>query len=142
MSKILKTVFTLLTISSMAFITNCSNLVEQTSSASGSSHNSGEDCLSCHTGGEAFDMTIGGTVYTDSTGATESTGVEVIGTKDGSEVFRLEVDKKGNFYTNQDITFPIQVELSTGQVMSASVSSGGCNSSGCHDGSSESVIYE
>ena len=79
-------------------------------------------------------MTVGGTLYTDNTQATTNggSGVEVIFSANGSEVYRIPVDKSGNFYTNRTLDFPVSVSLSNGNTMTATVAAGNCSSSSCH----------
>lgn len=112
------------------------------SSASSSSHNSGEDCLAggCHATGEN-QLTIAGTLYTSSSSSTEVTG-GIVTVSNGTDTIDLESDQDGNFYTNDE-------RFSSGTMTSATASGGsmvqtislpsGCNS--CHTVSGDGRIF-
>lgn len=81
---------------------------------SSESHNAGQNCMTCHNGGQ-FDeavreggwWNIAGTVY-KSGGATASEGTVELWTgpgRTGSFVYKLPIDAKGNFYTSKVVDF-------------------------------------
>lgn len=95
----------------------------------------GNDCLSCHNGAQAQKWTVAGTVFDTMTGA-KPVGVE------GAQVYvsdakgrwlTLTANSVGNFYTAEDLTPPMKVQVAFGSKRMAMVSappSGSCNS--CH----------
>ena len=96
-------------------------------------HNPGQDCMnSCHFHGFA----VAGTLmkadgHTPATGAT----VTIVDSNNASQ--DVIVGLNGNFYTFLPVAFPIRVQASmcpSVQVMTATVSKGGCNATDCHGG--------
>jgi len=108
---------------------------------SSESHNIGRDCIECHkSGGEGEGwFTVAGSVYDVSlanlyAGATVKLSTEPL--NGGTIVKTIEVDKKGNFYTTENVSFTdglyVSVTGKTGIVkyMTQKISSGHCNN--CH----------
>jgi len=119
-------------------ITSCqkNNNNVGTSSTSGKSHYSGQNCMKCHNGTNG--MTIAGTVYDSVTKATLSGVTIKIYTKNtltGSPICTLQSDASGNFYMSSNLDFSTGVypatqgKTKTYQHVSV-VKSGQCNS--CH----------
>jgi len=110
------------------------------------SHNSGQDCMSCHnkSGNEAASegwWNVAGTVYNDNKLANNVT-VELWSEPNGKgfRILNLVSDKKGNFYTNKIINFnggcyPL-IKNGTKTKAMLSVFKGGmsCSNSNCHGG--------
>lgn len=100
----------------------------------------GENCLSCHgAGGKAADearFTLAGTVFSSATAGTDQglEGVKIDVTDAQGKNISLTSNRVGNFYTAQDLTFPLKaVKVSKNgkeASMGTQVSSGGC--AGCH----------
>ena len=115
-----------------------------------SSHNMGQDCMSCHkSGGQAseYQFQIAGTVYDSTKVNTYPNAVIKFYTgpnATGNLVLTLEVDKLGNFFTTQAINwgqglYP-SVEGKGGVLhMPQATSNGSCNS--CHNGSANPRIW-
>jgi cytochrome c553 len=126
------------------------------SSASGGSHNVGQDCMSCHNqhGNEAITeggwWNIAGSVFSDDGDAPFSNAKIELWSKpdrEGTLYYTLEVDQNGNFYTEKIVKyngscFPVVVNLETGdyESMSSAYRSGGCNS--CHGVSTDRIYVE
>ena len=81
----------------------------------------GDDCLDCHSGGEAKAWTVAGTMGHQGShlSITDATGWS----------FTLRANKVGNFYTAERVTFPLRVAVD-GQPMTNPVQDGSCNR--CH----------
>jgi len=120
------------------------DLVESTA-GDDESHNSGENCGSCHNqnGNEAVReagwWTVSGTVYNDNNKVEKNAVIELWEkpNKGGRLIKRLYSDDKGNFYTNQIIDFnggcyPSITVGSSYITMEPAYSGGSCNS--CHGG--------
>lgn len=111
------------------------------SSASGTSHNTGKNCMGCH------QFTAAGSVYNKALSA-GFPGAEVMLTTQangaGTVLGTFTVNKSGSFYTNSSINFGngiyVSVTGSSGTVkhMGTAITSGACNS--CH-GSSTSKVW-
>jgi len=111
------------------------------SSSSGTSHNTGRDCLSCHR------FTAAGSVYNKALSAGFSGAVVKLTTAAngaGTVLGTFTVNKSGSFYTSSSINFGtgvyVNVTGSSGNTkyMSSAITLGACNS--CH-GSSTSKIW-
>jgi hypothetical protein len=103
-----------------------------------SSHNKGQDCLSCHATGQdpLLRWTLAGTVWQDSFGTTPRTGATVTVVDARGLSLKLVTDVEGNFYTAQAVNFPITINASacpSTRAMVGKPTQGSCNSSGCHD---------
>lgn len=119
----------------------------------GGSHNAGLNCISCHNGaGEAPLFTVGGTIYTSSAGTTTDPGITVRiysgPNSTGTLLLTLVSDASGNIHSSSSINlsggvYPVVVNKTTGTVtaMPISTTSGGCNASGCHNGTSNPRVY-
>lgn len=101
-------------------------------------------CLSCHVqGGEGPRFFAGGTVYKDTAATIPAPQVEVRFRDGAGNTFSTYTDALGNFLvtageaTSAGITFPLQVgarDATSTKLMSASITSGDCNSAACHGG--------
>lgn len=118
------------------------------SSTSESSHNMGQNCMSCHVKGGKGEgwFQVAGTVYGTSGNATNpNSTIHLYSAPNGGGTLKytLLVDKSGNFYTTETIDFgsglyPSVAGKTATAHMSSSTSSGQCNS--CH-GVSTSKIW-
>ncbi len=109
-----------------------------TSGADGSTHNAGRNCIGCH------DLKYAGTVYTDATGTTPASSVTVIVTEADGTQRSMVSDQSGNFYSDQGNPaggYTVTVQGNSVN-MARTVTSGGCNSSGCHTGDTVPRIYQ
>lgn len=81
--------------------------------------NQGEDCVSCHReGGKAPRtlFTISGSVFRAAAGEPRETGaaeVELLLTDASGRRITLRTNSGGNFYSRQEVLFPVQVALRT-----------------------------
>lgn len=104
----------------------------------GSSHNAGQDCISCHATNPDLTLrfTLAGTLYLDSFGTTPRGGATITVTDAKGLIVPLVSDVEGNFYTTRALTFPVSVSASacpSTMAMMAKPANGSCNASGCHD---------
>jgi hypothetical protein len=104
-----------------------------------SSHNKGQDCLSCHATGQnpLLRWTIAGTLWQDSFGTTPRAGATVTVVDARGLTLKLVSDVEGNFYTAQAVSFPLTVSASacpSNKAMMEKVPQGSCNVTACHDG--------
>jgi hypothetical protein len=81
----------------------------------------GDDCLDCHSGGEARAWTVAGTMGHQ--------GSVVSITDANGWSFTLRSNKVGNFYTAEGVRFPLRVSVD-GATMTGPVTDGSCNR--CH----------
>lgn len=103
-------------------------------------HNPGLSCVEagCHDGGgEPPLFTLAGTLYLDQAGTTPLAGATLVFTDNNAVEIKLRTSSNGNFYTNQDIAFPIQAKASlcpNSLSMTAPIDQamGNCNQAGCH----------
>lgn len=99
-------------------------------------HNAGEPCLACHGKGEGPDFSLGGTLYTALAGGSPVAGATIrVTDADGVELTVISA-RNGNFWIEDAIAFPVQVQASacpSTLPMVAPSSVGNCNASGCHD---------
>jgi hypothetical protein len=103
-----------------------------------SSHNAGQDCLSCHATNPDLTLrfTLAGTLFMDSFGTTPRGGATVTVTDAKGLIVPLISDVEGNFYTIKALTFPVTVAASacpSSMAMVGKPANGACNASGCHD---------
>jgi hypothetical protein len=103
-----------------------------------SSHNKGQDCLSCHATfpNPQFRWTLAGTVWQDSFGTTPRGGATISIVDAKGLTIPLVADVEGNFYTTQAIAFPITVSASacpSTKAMVEKAPQGSCNTTACHD---------
>ncbi|PLX13804.1 MAG: hypothetical protein C0597_11005 [Marinilabiliales bacterium] len=117
---------------------------------SSESHNTGQDCMSCHKEGGSGEgvFTVAGTVYQSNQTTTypEAT-VKLYSEANGTETLfaSIEVDQRGNFYTTQQIAFGdglyARVDGSSGtKYMVSSLTTGACSS--CHGNSTDPIWVE
>lgn len=116
------------------------NSTNISSSTSNKSHNMGQNCMKCHkSGGEGKGwFQAAGTVYHSNGTTTNPNAIVRLYTEPnggGELVATIEVDKKGNFYTTEDIDFSAglypQLEgMNNTKYMSVPTITGACNS--CH----------
>jgi cytochrome c553 len=140
------------------FVTACSHYDEIQKNAKESmagddeSHNSGQNCMSCHNKGgnseavrEGGWWNIAGTAYQSGRVAREGSVELWTGpNRTGSLIYKLTIDELGNFYTGKIVNFrggvfPILVDKNGNMIkaMQSSTLNGACNS--CH-GVSTAVI--
>jgi hypothetical protein len=94
----------------------------------------GQDCMSCH-GRTAQSWSAAGTVFgaVDSNTSSGLAGAKIYLTDAQGRSFTLTSNSAGNFYTGEQLQFPLRVQAEANGVrmaMSAPVTSGSCNS--CH----------
>ena len=98
-------------------------------------HNSGMDCMGCHTHDHGF--TLAGTLYMNATGNTAFIGANITITDANDQQINIVTASGGNFWTKQAIAFPVTILASdcpSATKMNASVTTGHCNQAGCHPG--------
>jgi hypothetical protein len=83
----------------------------------------GSDCLGCHGGGEAPRWTVAGTWTAQ--------GQHVVIVDAAGKSFSLHVNKAGNFWSAEPVTFPLQVSVD-GAAMSDPVDAIGASCNRCH----------
>lgn len=101
------------------------------------SHNQGQDCMSCHTTGGVEDelFTVAGSLFKGNQNVSFNSATVVIKNSTGDELTEIEVDAKGNFYTNKNIDFTEDIFTEVRYqndtlVMISKISHGSCNT--CH----------
>jgi hypothetical protein len=141
----MKCVLFLITFFFLLVISSCSedsSGTEGSSITGSSSHNTGKNCLGCHS------FMAAGSVYSKALTSAYSEAVIKLtsganGT--GTVLATLTSDKTGNYYTNNSINFGNGIYVSitgTGgnvKYMSSAITSGACNS--CHNGSTTSKVW-
>jgi hypothetical protein len=103
------------------------------------SHNTGKNCLECHTAGGSGEgiFTAAGSVYMPD--ATTAFGGVTVNLLNGTTLVKTMVsDGNGNFHTGDSIDFgsgltPSVVTSGGTRQMSSTIAEGGCNKTGCHD---------
>ena len=108
-------------------------------------HNPGMDCMdSCHDHG----FTIGGTLYTDSGGATIVSGGTITVVDAFGNPFPVVSQTNGNFYSSFAMTYPLTVyasECPSIQMMTMTIADStqtGCNQTACHaSGSTQGRVH-
>ena len=111
---------------------------EGTSNGSGSTHNTGQNCIGCHDGVE-----YAGTIYSDASGSSTVSGATIVVTQNNGDVITMVSDRSGNFWSNSgnaDVGYSTTVTGNSVDMV-ASQSSGACSAGGCHDGSSTARVY-
>lgn len=115
------------------------------------SHNSGQNCMSCHIsggGGEGW-FTVAGSLYDKTQINAYPNGSVKITTEPngaGTLVKTIENDSKGNFFTTESIDFGsglyVGVYGTSGKqkFMSSKITNGSCNS--CHGNSTDKIWIE
>ena len=113
------------------------------SSAMGTSHNTGKNCMGCH------QFTAAGSVYNKAlTSAFQGASVKLTSQPNGAGtvIGTFTTNKSGSFYTSSPINFGtgvyVSVTGSSGNVkhMASAITSGACNS--CHGSSTTKVWTE
>jgi hypothetical protein len=97
-------------------------------------HNEGKDCLSCHEGMAGASWTVAGTLYGSEGDAVSGATIEV--TDANGKVILLVSCDNGNFYTDEDVAFPVKVRATScpdNQRMVGAAPQGSCNAGGCHE---------
>lgn len=137
----------------LLFIVSCSHYDDlmkngNESTASGESHNAGQNCMKCHNEGEFTEAVleggwwhIAGTVYGSKANTVELwTGLN----RTGELVYKLPVDPLGNFYTAKIVNFkggfyPVVVK-DDGSIlaMQEKTTIGACNS--CHGITTPTIV--
>ncbi len=120
----------------------CKNKV--TSYGSGH-HNAGQNCMNCHSG----EFSIAGTLYTSATGGTAIAGASITVKDASGQTFDIVSQADGNFYTTNNVQFPVTLYASECQIQQAGVpmtetvtsSDAGCSKSGCHTTSGQGRIH-
>lgn len=110
------------------------------------SHNTGQNCLSCHASGNEYKFVTAGTVYQSDGTSPASTGQVIIyseANSGGTALATIAVDSKGNFYSDKDISYsggvyPVVSYSGACKAMVSPAKSGACNS--CHDGNTTERI--
>lgn len=120
------------------------------SSATQSSHNSGQDCMRCHNNNDneaAFHAwwNVAGTVYHNSGALNKTARIELWSEPNakGFRILSLASDKDANFYTEKIIKFyggcyAVAISGTDTVAMSQSFNGGGCNS--CHGVSTSKIM--
>jgi len=117
--------------------------VDGQSSVSGTSHNTGKDCMDCH------HFTIAGSVYNKALTSVFPAAVVKLTSQangEGTVLGTFTVDKSGSFYASSAISYGsglyVSVLGSSGNVkhMNSAITSGACNS--CHGPSTSKVWAE
>jgi hypothetical protein len=115
----------------------CRNTV--TSVGSGN-HNAGLDCMGgCHNHG----FTLAGSLFQPGT-TTPVVGASITVTDATGKSLDMVSQRNGNFYTSTKLTFPVTIAASSCpdvSHMTAQVSAGGCNSTGCHASGAQGSIH-
>ncbi len=98
-------------------------------------HNAGQACIACHAANGGPDYSVAGTLYSDAAGTAPVAGATITVVDAAGVEVDLVTRTNGNFWTEQNLTFPVRVMASrcpTAVPMIASVSNGDCNVGGCH----------
>lgn len=141
------------------FIIGCSHYDElqknskESNANDDESHNTGQDCMSCHnnSSNEASSegwWNVAGSVYTGNSPANNVT-VELWSEPNGAgfKILTLTSDKKGNFYTNKIINFnggcyPVVISGSKRKNMISKFMGGmSCSNSNCHGGIIDKINF-
>ena len=141
----MKGLLILLSFCLMLVIASCSDETSNTeggSSTGSSSHNTGKNCLGCHSfkaAGSVYNQTLT-SIYS---GAIVKLTSGANGT--GTILATLTSDNTGNYYTNNSISFGTGIYVSitatggTVKYMTKAITSGACNA--CHNGSATSKVW-
>lgn len=114
-----------------------------------SSHNTGQNCLSCHQSGNEYIFSTAGSVYQQQNLTAPLPNVKILfhdgPNASGNLIHSIEVDALGNFYTTDAITWGnglyVSVEVPGKPItssMSFTVNEGACGR--CHDNKTVTVI--
>jgi len=108
----------------------------------------GADCTACHSDGNisnyAPKFTIAGTVFEDGDGTSGFEGATLRILDADGNTFELTSNSVGNFFTSEDISFPVNAEIEVDgniRAMGSPIESGACNT--CHtcDGAAGNKIF-
>ena len=113
--------------------------MNSTTNYSSGQHNAGADCSGCHS------FTLDGTMYTSNGGSTPAAGAYIVAIDNSGTKTNIVVDQNGNFYTNNSFTFPVTIYATscpTVTPMVATISSGACNASSCHGGTTPAIYLQ
>jgi cytochrome c553 len=125
--------------------------LKESSNGDDESHNTGQNCMSCHniSGSEAANeggwWTIAGSVYSSANKPQKNATIELWEkpNKQGKLIKRLVSDDKGNFYTNDIINlgsgaYPVVMVGSNSKAMNQAFKGGSCNS--CHGVTTNALV--
>ena len=95
----------------------------------------GDNCLRCHSGERAQAWTVAGTLFASPTATTDMgvEGASVFVTDANGKTLTLHTNGAGNFYTAEDLVFPLRIQAQRGSTqvgMLMRAPDGACNS--CH----------
>jgi cytochrome c553 len=142
------------------FISSCSHYDEiqknakESAAGDDESHNSGQNCMSCHNKGgyneavqEGGWWNIAGTAYQSGNTANEGSIELWTGpNRTGSLIYKLPIDILGNFYTGKIVNFkggafPVLIDKNgnMNKAMQSSTLNGACNS--CHGVSTPVISF-
>lgn len=137
--------FFLLVLCAVLGFTSCteeSSSLEGNSDTGSSSHNTGKNCLGCHS------IKVAGSVYNSALTSVYAGAIMKITSAAngaGNVLATLTSDKTGNFYTSSSVNFGSGVYVSvtgsggTVKYMTSAITSGACNS--CHNGSTTARVW-
>ena len=124
------------------------NETKISTSNSNESHKTGQNCMDCHvSGGEGEGwFVVAGSVYQKDLTTNFPNAVVMLTTEPnaaGAEIMEVEVDKLGNFYTTESVSFGdgvyVSVKGNNGEqvFMNSKITNGKCNS--CHGASTDRI---
>lgn len=141
------TIGTLLSTNSCNKDKNCHEY--NVSSSTKTSHNGGQECISCHTNsgkGEGC-FNIAGTVYRENGAPVNQGNIKLYTLPNGQGTLKAKVniDQSGNFYTTESVDvqglYPVVYgENGMVQYMSSPITNGACNS--CHGVSTTKIFIK
>lgn len=112
---------------------------EPVASAASGEHHAGDACLGCHGGGgDAPRFSLGGTLFDALAAGGPVVGATIRVVDAAGVEVALHSARNGNFWAEQDLSFPLTVLASScpdTRAMVAPVQQAGadCNAGGCHD---------
>lgn len=109
------------------------------SSEGGSTHASGQDCVSCH-----GKFKYAGTIYTSAAATAFAPGQKIIITQNDGAVIQAVSDQNGNFYTeagNPAVGYSVTIEGNTINMI-RKPTTGSCSAASCHDGITWPRVYK
>lgn len=115
------------------------------------SHNTGQNCMNCHTSGGSGEgwFRVAGSVYNSSKeNSYPNATIKIYSepNETGTLVKTIEVDGNGNFYTTENIDFSsglfttVTTPDGNTKSMNSAISTGECNS--CHGNSTDNIWIE
>jgi hypothetical protein len=148
--------FLILSVIALFFLASCDketegNETKMSSNFSEESHNTGENCMTCHLSGGPGEgwFTVAGSVYKSDLIDNYPNGTINLTTAangGGTVVKTIEVDAFGNFYTTEDISFGnglyVAVYGTNGEqkYMPSPITNGKCNA--CHGNTNDNIYIE